>query len=443
METTKQKGNGIAILMMIFLFAMISMVTNLAAPIGIIWKNQPALAGSNTLGMLGNMMNFLAYLFMGIPSGKLLTKIGYKKSALVAIAIGFFGVFVQYLSGVVLTDSECFGLPANFFVYLLGAFIAGICVCLLNTVVNPMLNLLGGGGNRGNQLILIGGSANSLTGTLTPILVGALIGTVTKNTAMPDVNLVLFIAMAIFAVSFIVLFMTPIPDPQAKRTQADKAHDIHSPWNFKHFVLGAFAIFLYVGVEVGIPGTLIFFISDTTSKGAGLDPATAVSIAGFTAGTYWFLMLVGRFSAGFIADKVSSRMMMIIVNVVGIALIVLAMLIPTSTTASMPMFTGSSFTMTVIPMSALLLVLCGLCTSVMWSSIFNLATEGLGKYTAAASGIFMMMVVGGGIMPIIQNFIADKIGYLISYIIPLVSMAYMLFYALVGSKNVNKDIPVE
>ncbi len=443
METTKQKGNGIAILMMIFLFAMISMVTNLAAPIGIIWKNQPALAGSNTLGMLGNMMNFLAYLFMGIPSGKLLTKIGYKKSALVAIAIGFFGVFVQYLSGVVLTDSEWFGLPANFFVYLLGAFIAGICVCLLNTVVNPMLNLLGGGGNRGNQLILIGGSANSLTGTLTPILVGALIGTVTKNTAMPDVNLVLFIAMAIFAVSFIVLFMTPIPDPQAKRTQADKAHDIHSPWNFKHFVLGAFAIFLYVGVEVGIPGTLIFFISDTTSKGAGLDPATAVSIAGFTAGTYWFLMLVGRFSAGFIADKVSSRMMMIIVNVVGIALIVLAMLIPTSTTASMPMFTGSSFTMTVIPMSALLLVLCGLCTSVMWSSIFNLATEGLGKYTAAASGIFMMMVVGGGIMPIIQNFIADKIGYLISYIIPLVSMAYMLFYALVGSKNVNKDIPVE
>lgn len=443
METTKQKGNGIAILMMIFLFAMISMVTNLAAPIGIIWKNQPALAGSNTLGMLGNMMNFLAYLFMGIPSGKLLTKIGYKKSALVAIAIGFFGVFVQYLSGVVLTDSEWFGLPANFFVYLLGAFIAGICVCLLNTVVNPMLNLLGGGGNRGNQLILIGGSANSLTGTLTPILVGALIGTVTKNTAMPDVNLVLFIAMAIFAVSFIVLFMTPIPDPQAKRTQADKAHDTHSPWNFKHFVLGAFAIFLYVGVEVGIPGTLIFFISDTTSKGAGLDPATAVSIAGFTAGTYWFLMLVGRFSAGFIADKVSSRMMMIIVNVVGIALIVLAMLIPTSTTASMPMFTGSSFTMTVIPMSALLLVLCGLCTSVMWSSIFNLATEGLGKYTAAASGIFMMMVVGGGIMPIVQNFIADKIGYLISYIIPLVSMAYMLFYALAGSRNVNKDIPVE
>lgn len=442
METTKQKGNGIAILMMIFLFAMISMVTNLAAPIGIIWKNQPALEGSNTLGMLGNMMNFLAYLFMGIPSGKLLTKIGYKKSALVAIAIGFTGMFVQYLSGVVLTESVWFGLPANFFVYLLGAFIAGVCVCMLNTVVNPMLNLLGGGGNRGNQLILIGGSANSLTGTLTPILVGMLIGEVTKNTTMVDVNLVLFIAMAIFAVSFIVLFATPIADPQASKA-AGNSVDAHSPWNFRHFVLGAIAIFLYVGVEVGIPGTLLFFLSDTTANGAGLDPATAVNIAGFTAGTYWFLMLVGRFSAGFIADKVSSRTMMIAVNALGIVLIIAAMLVPTSVTTSMPIFTGSSFAMTVIPMSAVLLVLCGLCTSVMWSSIFNLATEGLGKYTAAASGIFMMMVVGGGVMPIIQNVIADKMGYMVSYIVPLLSIAFMLYYALFGSKNVNTDIPVE
>lgn len=442
METTKQKGNGIAILMMIFLFAMISMVTNLAAPIGIIWKNQPALEGSNTLGMLGNMMNFLAYLFMGIPSGKLLTKIGYKKSALVAIAIGFTGMFVQYLSGVVLTESVWFGLPANFFVYLLGAFIAGVCVCMLNTVVNPMLNLLGGGGNRGNQLILIGGSANSLTGTLTPILVGMLIGEVTKNTTMVDVNLVLFIAMAIFAVSFIVLFATPIADPQASKA-AGNSVDAHSPWNFRHFVLGAIAIFLYVGVEVGIPGTLLFFLSDTTANGAGLDPATAVNIAGFTAGTYWFLMLVGRFSAGFIADKVSSRTMMIAVNALGIVLMIAAMLVPTSVTTSMPIFTGSSFAMTVIPMSAVLLVLCGLCTSVMWSSIFNLATEGLGKYTAAASGIFMMMVVGGGVMPIIQNVIADKIGYMVSYIVPLLSIAFMLYYALFGSKNVNTDIPVE
>jgi FHS family L-fucose permease-like MFS transporter len=103
---------------------------------------------------------------------------------------------------------------------------------------------------------------------------------------------------------------------------------------------------------------------------------------------------------------------------------------------------GSSFQMAEVPVSALLLVLCGLCTSIMWASIFNLATEGLGKYTAQASGIFMMMVVGGGVLPLIQNLIVDVAGYIISYIVPLVAMAYMLWYAVFGSKNVNEDIPV-
>ena len=134
----KKNGNLIAVLAMIFLFGMISFVTNLAAPVGNIWKMQPQIAGSNALGMMGNMMNFLAYAIMGIPAGNMLTKYGYKKTALIAIAVGFIGVFVQFLSGVVSS------FPSNFIVYLLGAFIAGFSVCMLNTVVNPMLKLLGG-----------------------------------------------------------------------------------------------------------------------------------------------------------------------------------------------------------------------------------------------------------------------------------------------------------
>ncbi len=173
MATQKKNGNLVAIITMIFLFGMISFVTNLAAPIGVIWKNQPQFEGSNFLGMLGNMMNFLAYLFMGIPAGKLLTRIGYKKTALAAIAVGFFGVLIQYLSGIIGVGSQLFTLPANFFVYLLGAFVAGFSVCMLNAVVNPMLNLLGGGGNKGNQLIQIGATFNSLAATLTPMFVGA------------------------------------------------------------------------------------------------------------------------------------------------------------------------------------------------------------------------------------------------------------------------------
>lgn len=433
-QINKQSGNIIAIVAMMFLYAMIAFVTNLAAPIGVIWKNQPELMGSNMLGMMGNMMNFLAYLFMGIPAGKLLVKIGYKKTALVAIAVGLVGVCVQYLSGFPT------GLT-GFWVYLLGAFISGFSVCMLNTVTNPMLNLLGGGGNRGNQLNLIGGTCNSLAGTLTPMLVGALVGTVTKDTAISDVNLVLYIAMIVFALAFIILSFTPISDPEMGKTTQDTVFE-HSPWAFRHCTLGVIGIFVYVGIEIGIPGTLNFYISDMSDKGAGVL-GDAAAIGGFVAGTYWLLMLVGRFVAGFIADKVSSRAMMVTVTTLAIVLILISMISSKGTTTSMPVFTGSSFAMVTVPISALLLVLCGLCTSVMWASIFNLATEGLGKYTAAASGIFMMMVVGGGVLPLIQNYIADKAGYMVSYIVPLIALGYLLCYAIWGCKNVNKDIPVD
>ena len=247
----KKNGNLVAIITMIFLFGMISFVTNLAAPIGVIWKQQPGIDGSNALGMMGNMMNFLAYLFMGIPAGKLITKVGYKKTALYAIAIGFFGVLIQFLSGIVGVGSTVAGLPLNWFIYLAGAFVAGFSVCILNTVVNPMLNLLGEGGKKGNQLVQVGATFNSLMGTVTPMLVGALIGSVTKETVITDVNPVMYIAMGVFLLAFVILSFIPIEDPQSA-SQGQSS----SPWKYRHFVFGVIAIFLYVGVEVGIPGTL-------------------------------------------------------------------------------------------------------------------------------------------------------------------------------------------
>lgn len=438
MSKTNTNGRAIAIVACIFLFGMISFVTNLAAPIGVIWKNQPVIGGSNMLGMMGNFMNFFAYLFMGIPAGNLLTKIGYKKTALLGIAFGFFGVLVQFLSGF----SE--GMT-GFVIYLVGAFISGFSVCMLNTVVNPMLNQLGGGGNRGNQLNLIGGTFNSLLGTMTPMLVGALIGTVNKNTAMSDVNLVLYMAMGVFLVTFFVLLFVPIENP--KQMEGDVKFE-HTPFVFRHFTFGVIAIFVYVGVECGIPGTLNFYISDTTDAGAGvvgLNPTVqAVAVAGFAAGTYWFLMLVGRLISSFIASKVSSRAMMLTTTGTAIILILLAMFLPKTITGSLPVFTGSSFQVVTLPLGAILLVLCGLCTSIMWSSIFNLATEGLGKYTEKASGIFMMMVVGGGVLPLIQNAVVDatKLNYMLSYIVPLIGVVYMFCYAAFLSKNVNKDVQV-
>ena len=446
MNQQKQNGNLIAIITMFFLFAMISFVTNLAAPFGTIWKNQ--YAGANTLGMMGNMMNFLAYLFMGIPAGNMLVKIGYKKTALIAMAVGFFGLLTQYISSLVGADVSVFSMgeytiKLNFIIYLLGAFICGFCVCMLNTVVNPMLNLLGGGGNKGNQLIQAGGALNSLSGTLTPLFVGVLIGSVTPQTAMSDVAPLLFIAMGVFIFTFIIISFVSIPEPHLRKGKVQKEQHPHSPWSFRHTVLGVIGIFIYVGIEIGIPGTLNFYLADSTEKGAGLLTDGA-AIGGAIAAIYWLLMLVGRLASSVISGKVSSRVQLITVSIVAICFILIAIFTPKEVTVSMPGYSADNgFQMASVPLRALFLVLCGLCTSIMWGGIFNLAVEGLGKYTAQASGIFMMMVVGGGILPLIQQFISDSAGYMNSYWLIIAMLAYLLFYGLVGCKNVNKDIPVE
>jgi FHS family L-fucose permease-like MFS transporter len=428
MTKTKENSNIIAVITMIFLFGMISFVTNLAAPIGNIWKMQPGIEGSNTLGMMGNMMNFLAYAIMGIPAGNLLKKKGYKFTALAALLVGLVGVFVQFLSGVVGVGAFIGKIPANFFVYLLGAFICGFAVCMLNTVVNPMLKILGG--KRSNQYIQIGGSFNSLMGTLTPMLVGSMIGELVKGKSqISDVNTLLFMAMGVFALAFIILLFVPIQNPEVQKVEGQ----IENPMKYKHFVLGVIAIFVYVGVEVGIPGTLNFYLSDPV-RGAGMDPSTAVAIAGFVAGTYWFLMLIGRLVSSLISGKVSSKTQLTCVSAVALVLLVLAIFLGNAFSVKMPVFNGHGFEMAVVPIAALLLVLCGLCTSVMWGTIFDLAVEGLGTATEKASGIFMAMVVGGGIVPLVQNFIADKAGYMPSYWVIVAGLAFILFFAVAGSK---------
>ena len=423
----KNGSNIIAVITMIFLFGMIAFVTNLAAPIGNIWKMQDGIEGSNTLGMMGNMMNFLAYAIMGIPAGRLLKKKGYKFTAEAALLVGLIGVFVQFLSGVLFVGAKIGTIPTSFFVYLLGAFICGFSVCMLNTVVNPMLKILGG--KRSNQYIQIGGSFNSMLGTLTPMLVGSMIGTLSKDSHIADVNTLLFMAMGVFALAFIILLFVPIENPEIKEVEGQ----VENPMKYTHFVLGAIAIFVYVGVEVGIPGTLNFYLSDPV-KGAGMDPTTAVAIAGFVAGTYWFLMLIGRLVSSLISGKVSSKAQLTTVSAVALLLIVLAIFLGNSSNVNMPVFNGHGFEMAQVPIAALLLVLCGLCTSVMWGTIFDLAVEGLGSATEKASGIFMAMVVGGGIVPLLQNFVADKVNYMTSYWVLAACVAFIFYFAIIGSK---------
>ncbi len=424
MEAKQQKSNVLAIAVMFLLFFMIAFVTNFAGSMGVIVKNQ--FGATNAMAQLGTLANFIAYACMGIPAGIILKRKGYKFTSLAAATVGFIGVGIQFLSGYV----ESFG------VYVLGAFVAGFSMCMLNIVVNPMLNTLGGGGNRGNQLIQFGGSCNSIGGTIAPILLGYLIGGSMETASVSDAAPAMIAAMAIFALAFIIISLSNIPEPhmetaeeKAARKSGKAAKDPYGPMSFRHFVLGAIAIFFYVGVEVGIPNTANLYMSGL----AGVGPAVAGTLVGF----YWFLMMCGRLIGGVVGGKVSSKVMLTTVCTVALIFVLCIMFIPESVTVTVPIADAQ------VPLSMVFMFLCGLCTSVMWGSIFNLAAEGLGKYTPAASGIFMALVCGGGVLPFLQGLAADAVGFIQSYWVIVVGILYMLFYALVGSKNVNKDIPVE
>ncbi|MBQ8775302.1 MAG: MFS transporter [Alistipes sp.] len=428
--TQKKNSNVLAIIVMILLFGMISFVTNLASPMGDVLKNQFNVA--NWMGTLGVFANFIAYACMGIPAGNLLQKRGYKFTALAAVTVGFTGVGVQTIAGL-LDGNAAFG------VYLLGAFIAGFSMCMLNIVVNPMLNKLAGGGNRGNQLLQVGGSFNSFMGTAVIFLTGVFVPSIV-DAEIKQVFPLMFIALAIFALAFVVILFTNIPETERNAALEEKKSNI-GPMSFRHFVLGAVAIFIYVGVEVGIPNVLQKWLQN-----GGLDVEVgAEGIAATVAATYWLLMFFGRLAGAALGAKVSAKAMLSAVSIVGLCLVLGAMFLDPAISVNLPVFKGTEgFGMAEVPINAALLVLCGLCTSVMWGGIFNLAVEGLGKYTEKASGIFMALVCGGGILPLLQNAVVDLSGnYLVSYWVIAAGLAYLLFYALIGSKNVNKDIKVE
>ena len=424
---TKSRNNTAAIIIMFLLFAMMSFVSGLQNPMGIIAKAQ--FGASNAMSQMGVFMNFFAYMIFGIPAGIILKKRGYKISSLEAVSLGLVGVGITFLSGVV----------GNYWVYLLGALVSGFALCMLHTLVQPMLNTLGGGGNRGNQLVQFGGSCNSMAAALVPMLCGYLIGEVTAETQIKDVNVVLYIAMGIFALAFLIILLSYIPEPELEAAKAAAAggvkqeegmlEGIKKTLGFRNLLFGMIGIFVYVGAEVGISNIANLYMATPAEQG-GLG--ILVGVAGTLCGVYWLLMLVGRILGGMVGGKVSSRSMLSIMGCAAIALLVVAIFLPKTITVTL---LGQP-----IPVSVLVMISCGLCTSVMSGSIFNMAVEGLGQYTSLASGLINTMCVGGGVLLIALGAISDKWGFVSSFWLIILCFVYLVWYALKGSKLNKKEI---
>lgn len=414
-----------AAIAMFVLYGLLALVTHLSAPIGAVWKAQPGIDGSNLLGMAGNMMTFGAYLFMGIPAGRLLSSVGYKRTALAALVIGVVGTVVQILSG-----RLGLGVFASFAIYLLGTFVCGFSCCMLNIVINPMLNTLGGGGRRGNQLICFGGGVNSVVSTLAPIVVMLLIGTVSAKTSLRDVEVLLWWVLGIFSAAFFALLSFHLPEPAKERVHSAEGVGVFSPLKFRHATMGIVGIFFYIGIEIGVPGILNLWMLDPR----GTFEATTPAVAGSVTGMFFFLMLVGRFAGSWLGGKFSSRAILMFCGAAAfvftaVGVFAMGKVVP------MAVFTCPGFEIVHVPLGCCMLAFVGLFASVSWAATYNLTVEGLGEHTEAASGLVMTVLIGGGLLPLAQGLLADRLGYAVSYVIPAIGAAYLFVYALLGTKR--------
>ena len=432
-----------AIILSYILFFMIAFVTGLQNPLGVIVKSQYGV--SMGVAQLGNFANFIAYACMGIPAGLMLKKYGYKFSLMVAVTVGIIGLGLMFFSGQI---------SRGLWMYFLGAFVAGFSMCMLNAVVNPLLNFIGGGGNKGNQLIQWGGSLNSIAATIVPFVVGFLMGRSAgtrqfidgiPHFEIADVNPMFIIMVSIFALAMLAILFIDIPETE-KISDTKTAMDQlmgrdgqYSCFSFRHFVLGAVAVFLYTGVEVSVANmTNIYLIHevgvDPRSAGVIVDPRSV----GVIIAIYWFCMFVGRLVGGSLGSKFSSRDMLQFSSVMAMIFILITIFTPEKITIEIGRYSLGN-----IPVNVVFLVMTGLFTSVMWGNIYNLSVEGLGKYTSTATGFFMMMVCGGGIVPIVQGLFADLVGCRASFWIVIACLCYLLYYGSTGYKNVNRKIPVD
>ena len=401
--------NRLTIAVMFGMVFMVGFVTMFTGPLAAVVKAQ--FGASNALSQFGSSANFLAYLFMGLPCGMILKRKGYRFTSLAAVSVGILGVALQVLAGFV----------ASFAVYVVGAFVAGLAMCMLNTTANPMMNTLGGGGNGGNRLVQYGCTFNSVGGMSSPLILGILIGNEVAKANVLDALPVQVAALVFFLFGFFVILRAEIPEPHLDPSAPSPWKDVWACFRFRHFALGALAMFLFEPVECGICNMVNLYL---TAEGT---PAYAGAVVGGAmVSAYCALMMVGRFGAGLFGNRVSPRTMIAAACVFCIALLVAAANVPFAKVAV-------PFMSVAVPLSALLMTACGVGIAVMFGGIFNLATEGLGKLVPVASGITMSLVCGGALLAVIGG-VADRFGILSSCYVFTALLAYILLYSLFGSK---------
>ncbi|WP_373752940.1 sugar MFS transporter [Neisseria weixii] len=352
--------------------------------------------------MLIQFCFFSAYAIMSIPMGHFVEKFGYKTGVIGGFVVAAIGCLLFY--------------PAagshSYAVFLGALFILASGIVLLQVAGNPYVTLLAPKGKESTTLTLIQ-AFNSLATMIAPPLGAMLIfvdATASEaerisSVQIPYLGLAGFMLLLAVAVALIKL-------PDARKIAQEETEANHdgktSVWQYKHMVFGAAGIFCYVGAEVAIGSMMI----NALEVLAGLNHSTGAAYLSI----YWGGAMVGRFVGSALMNKISPNKYLAFNATVAIALIITAILAG-----------GGAVTMW-----ALLLI--GFFNSIMFPTIFSLATKGLGKFTSTASGVICTAIVGGAIVPVVQGWAADTYGLLPSYIVSAICYVYIVFFAVKGYK---------
>lgn len=413
MEKTNRQNNYLGpFLVMVFLFLVVGFLTTANTQFqGPLKEAFLSNVGNlkNTFATLITFSWFLAYPVCGSVGSKWVDRYGYKGTLLrglivMAAGLGFFALSsfftTRFPEAMVRIADNSFHF--GFIIFLLGSFVTGASATILQVVINPYLSACTVKGTQSIQRLAIGGTANSIGTTIAPYFVtGIIFGGLAMEQVSVNQILVPFISlMAVILVIILSLSFIALPDIQGTRAEGNMKLE-KSVWSFSHLTFGVIAIFFYVGAEVCIGGNINLYAIE---KGFA-SPALLATL-------YWGGMLVGRL-IGSSLSKISPKTQLVFTTICASSLTIIA----------------------IITDSPAVLVAVGLFHSIMWGAIFTLATARLGRYTSKASGVFMIGVVGGALLPLLQGVLADLFrGWRFSFFLVLLCELVMLLYALVGSK---------
>lgn len=373
---------------------------------------------NNSLTTLISFSFFLGYLLNSSKTGRMMNRLGYKKTLIRSMMVMVMGVAFYFASA--LCAEYCsdvtigFGndiVPIGYFVFLLGSYIMGTSAAMLQVVINPYIAAYPLPGTQAVQRMNFTCAINSIGTTIAPFFVTAVMfsGVPLDRVSASQLTLPFLVMMIVIAFTTWTTSKASLPDIEGTREEmSDKPR--RSIWSFRHLRYGVITIFFYVGTEVGVGNNMNLHAMDLMKQGYDLSPALLATL-------YWGGFLVGRMvSAGL--KNVAPRPMLI-----------------TVTAATIALMTTSLITEDLWLMAAV-----GLFHSVMWSCIFTLSVDGLKEYTSKASGIFMMGVFGGAVFPVLQGMLADSMGsWQYTWLIPLFCEFVILWYGLIGYRKAAKD----